>query len=379
MKKIVIISAFETYQGRVDSVKKYFSEYSDVQIIKSDFEHFSKKRITKRNPDEILINTISYKKNISIRRLLSHYFFSRDISKILKEQNPDMIYALVPPNSLIDFIAKYKKRHKGKQSKIFFDIIDLWPETMPISKLKDNFAFRYWSQIRNKNLYIADEVITECDYFQEKLPKEVEGTTIYLSRPYVDKDVIVPKSIDELNLCYLGSINNIIDIDFIVKLSKEISKRRKVLIHIIGEGEKSEEFFDQLKTNNIEYKYYGKVYNEQKKQNIFNKCHFGLNVMKQSVFVGLTMKSIDYFEGGLPVINTIRGDSQKFVEEEKCGLNFINRSDITNFTNEILSLSNKDIYEMKKNSRKLFIDNFTNEVFAEHMDKLLLNYLTKSE
>lgn len=69
--------------------------------------------------------------------------------------------------------------------------------------------------------------------------------------------------------------------------------------------------------------------------------------MKDSVCVGLTMKSIDYFQHGLPIINNIKADTTELVEEYKVGFNEID------FEKELLSkkiqnLSVDDVIEMKK-------------------------------
>ena len=39
--------------------------------------------------------------------------------------------------------------------------------------------------------------------------------------------------------------------------------------------------------------------NKRKKQEILDQCQYGFNVMKDSVMVGLTMKSMDYMCGGI--------------------------------------------------------------------------------
>lgn len=42
--------------------------------------------------------------------------------------------------------------------------------------------------------------------------------------------------------------------------------------------------------------------------------------MKDNVCVGLTMKSIDYFQHGLPIINNIQEDTTEIVKQYKVGL-----------------------------------------------------------
>lgn len=45
---------------------------------------------------------------------------------------------------------------------------------------------------------------------------------------------------DRIELCYLGSINNIIDCDIIGTFINELSNRKETIVHIIGDGEKKE-------------------------------------------------------------------------------------------------------------------------------------------
>ncbi|WP_249869219.1 hypothetical protein [Oceanobacillus saliphilus] len=97
---------------------------------------------------------------------------------------------------------------------------------------------------------------------------------------------------------------------------------KPVTLHIIGDGEKKEELIDCAKLSGATVIYHGKIYDQNKKQQIFDCCHYGLNIMKDSVFVGLTMKSIDYFEAGLPIINNIRGDTWDLVEKHGIGINW---------------------------------------------------------
>jgi len=66
---------------------------------------------------------------------------------------------------------------------------------------------------------------------------------------------------------------------------------------------------------------YGKVYDPKEKQQIFDKCHFGLNIMKDTVCVDLTLKSIDYFQHGLPILNNIQADTTKIVDKYNVGFN----------------------------------------------------------
>jgi glycosyltransferase involved in cell wall biosynthesis len=163
----------------------------------------------------------------------------------------------------------------------------------------------------------------------------------------------------------LGSINNIIDIDTIVEIVKQIQKHKPVSMHIIGDGENREKLISEVKGTGAEVIYHGKVYDREEKQQILDGCHYGLNIMKDSVCVGLTMKSMDYFEFGLPIINNIYGDTWDLIKNKNIG---------TNYVDNCISKS-KITYDLivRKNTRLLFEKEFTTIAFNNKV-KSIINF-----
>lgn len=324
--KVVIVNAFDTYEERVELVHEFFRiQGHDVTIIQSDFRHIKKTHRKDLKEDFNFIRSIPYYKNLSIVRAYSHYKYARDALKIVEDTMPDLLYVLIPPNSLAKFASEYKQKYK--EVKLIFDIIDLWPESMPISKGKSLFPFSMWKTMRDKSFKNVDLVITECDLYQtvlEKPLKDIKTETVYLAKKEIDVVSNPQLSEDEIHLAYLGSINNIIDIPRIKEIIEVINAFKPVTLHIIGDGENKQGLIDSAQAAGAIVEYHGKVYDPQQKQDIFDKCHFGLNIMKESVCVGLTMKSIDYFQHGLPIINNIPADTTDILEKYGAGLNINN-------------------------------------------------------
>lgn len=347
--KVAIVSCFDTYEHRVDLIKSYFENRGDsVRIYTSNYRHIEKNIRNDNKENYVYINVIKYKKNLSLSRIYSHMQFSKNIFKKLENQNIDLLWVLIPPNSLVKNAAKYKKNHPN--TKLIIDVIDMWPETMPVKKIKNFPLIKMWKNLRNKWIDVADHVVTECNLYQEELVKYIERskmTTLYLARKIEEFKGNPNPPKDKIALCYLGSINNIIDISAIGNIIKKLSKSKPVILHIIGDGEKRDELIVTAENIGVEVIYHGKIYDAIEKQKIFDSCHYGLNIMKESVFVGLTMKSMDYFEAGLPIINNIRGDTWNMVEKYIIGVNIdslnnlrlrgLNRRDIRDFYEKYLS------------------------------------------
>lgn len=370
--KIALISCFETYQNRLDDMEKYYlSKGHEVIIIKSDFLHFKKQKV---NSDDyqsnvILLEVPKYKKNISIGRMVSHFSFSKRCLKFLKTNKFDLIHVLVPPNMLCRQLSKL-----NYETKIIYDVIDFWPETMPVRKLSESLIFKKWKGLRNQYINKSDFIITECELFEETLQKIVKNEkikTVYFTRKKIVNEINYLYD-DTINLVYLGSINNIIDINLIVSILKEISNKRKVIFHIIGEGENKITLLKELGTEGILFKDHGVIYDEIQKKEIFNKCSFAFNIMKQEVFVGLTMKSLDYFQFGIPIINNIGWDTEKLVNKYDVGINIKQETSDEVIAEMIINQSGtKENQLLRSKVNKMFEKEFQFNKLEKKMDTVM--------
>lgn len=368
--KIAIVCTFDTCFDRLKLLKSYYKMiFDEVIVIASDFSHVHKEKY--RNEDaDILVDAKPYYKNLSIDRLRSHYDFAKKVEKVIEQIKPDYIHSFIPANSLTKFLSKYKRNHPS--TKLVYDIIDLWPETLPINRFKQHFSFTLWKNIRDNYLDDADIVFTECGLFQEILHKDTNEKyhTLYWSKQETMLDSKFKYDSDSIGFCYLGSINNIIDIDLIINFLAECRKQKPVNLHIIGKGESKDIFINRANAQNINVIDHDVIYSQEEKQKIFDLCNYGLNVMKSSVVVGLTMKSLDYMCGGLPLINTIQGDTKKLCEEENIGVN-IDEHNIKEVAYKVCNESEQELRKRRDNIKNIYIKYFSKESFFKQLDKVL--------
>lgn len=355
--KAVIVSSSYSYLERIELLKECYEKKGyETTVLLTDFVHSSKSYVNEERDGYEYIHTKPYKKNISIQRLYSHYRFAQDAFSKLRNMQVDLLHVLLPANSLAKVAKKYKKQFP--HIKLCMDIIDLWPETMPIKHLKKLYPFQVWKHLRDNNLDNADVIYCECELFQRVMHREEDPRFRILY--WVKRDepaASTPKLIDDkLQLCYLGSINNVIDIEYMVQMCKKLSEDYEVVLHIIGDGEKRDELIQKLDTTKANIIYHGLIYDAKQKQAIFDQCHFGLNIMKPSVCVGLTMKSLDYFQAGLPLINNIEGDTAELIKEYHIGYN--------GYDNICLN----DCMSMREHVKQLYQEKFTKNAFVQQLD-----------
>ena len=336
--------------------------------ITSDFDHTSKAPFVCQIPGCVQLHALPYKKNLSVERIMSHFCFARGLFQYLENlpEEPGVIIALLPPNFLAHFLVKYKAHHPSV--KVIFDIFDLWPETFPSSKWKKLLtpAFRVWAWLRDKSIPKADSIITECEFFRRCLGLgKDKSSTIYLSQDPLDMCPEVCLRNDKLDLCYLGAINNVIGISEVCDLLQKLTKVKPVTVHVIGAGERQEEFVESIKAAGAQAVNYGVVYDQNIKQEIINCCHFGLNMINTSACIGLTMKSVDYLRNGLPIISNVPGDTSELIAAYQAGIQFGE-----DCVDKIVGMTVSDNLQMRNNAARLFEEKFSNTVVREKYRRL---------
>ena len=353
---VVVLSGTNHYEERNKQViEEYEKQNKKVLYLTSDFHHANKSQYVFDVEGCKQVHVMPYDKNISISRLLSHGQFSFKAYFYLKQHRPDIVYTEIPNNSLAMATVWYKRKYNCE---LIFDIFDMWPEALPVKTGNPviKFALSIWGAFRNRNLKYADKIYTECDYYQEILAKEgytMPMETKYLSQEDADLEIKTVWRDDQIHICYVGSINNIIDVPLMVDFLDKLNQKRKVYFHLIGQGESKERIKQELERKQVKVIDYGSIYDKHELQGIFNQCSFAINFLVPDVAIGITMKSVTYFRGGMPILNTVDGDTRRIVEEEKIGIN-VNENRLSETVEVILNLKQEDLSKMKSNTRKVF-------------------------
>ncbi|MCJ1993299.1 glycosyltransferase family 4 protein [Lactococcus piscium] len=368
MKKAFLIHYDGYYDIRLKNLEKTLVDRGyKVTLLFSDFDHYKKEKKTYSNKNIKLIHVNEYKKNISLRRIISYLSFAKQIKKIIRDEVPDLIYAIIPPNTLAHVLGSFKS--KNPNTKVIFDVFDLYPEQMP--KLSNTIVAKFWGNIRNKNLKKVDYVVLECSYYKNVLSKylnENKSSVLYLNRPKIENPYEFNWNDKQIDIVYLGSINHHIDIDKIVSFLKVLNKRKKVVLHIIGDGEKAIEFNNRVQAQDIETNFYGIVFDDKKKREILQKCQYGLNVYRKNLGIGLTMKSVEYYQIGLPIINAGIYDSKVMIEKFGAGFSLESEEELAT---KISNLTHEEWSEHHSLTLKVFEHYFCTPKYRQNLIDIL--------
>ena len=372
--KVVVINCFPSVENnRVIPILEFYEKRNDnVVLLTSDFNHYNKKKYIMNRENIVQLNVLPYKKNMSIARIISHFIFSFKVYKYVLREEPSIIYAKIPPNTLLCFLSRAKLK---KKFVLIGDVYDLWPESMP-SLRKEKFPFSLvsllWKKIRDNNIECIDYTIYECNLYKKYIKNTGKADTLYLCRDDIESEYLLTSSqnsLEILRLCYIGNIGELIDLNLLVKLVKLIMVYKEVEVYIIGDGNNKHKMINAL--TNIKCRIFdcGIIFNEVDKAKIMGKCHFGLNFMKKDLIIGLSNKSIDYLKTGLPILNTVLYDTESIIEKYNAGYT-IKEDTLEYYVKILVQLEEKDFNRIKSNARKAYIENFTKEIFLEKFNKI---------
>lgn len=345
-----------------------------LEIITSTFYHATKSQrdfdayFLSSFPYKVtLINEPGYYKNVSLKRIISHRVFAKNVLEYVnKRKKPDIIYCVVPSLDVADLITAYANKNNIK---VIIDIQDLWPEAY---KMAINIPFIsdlifFPMKLKANRIYSAanDIVAVSQSYISRALEvnkKNIDGHSVYLGIELHNFDkyasvadyTIKPKN--EIWIVYIGTLGHSYDlisvIDAIDLLKNKGYQNLKFIV--IGDGPRRQEFEAHAKQKNINYKFTGKLrYSDMVK--LLSICDLAVNPITKNSAASIINKHADYVAAGLPIINTQESNEFRvLLEEYEAGLNCEN-GNIVDLANKISRLiDDKELRNtMGNNSRKL--------------------------
>ncbi len=292
-----------------------------VEYITTDFEHQRKRKITSAPNGYILLKSyLKYQKNISLARLLNHFLVSLSLFKhLFSKKFSTNIIIVSYPTIWMSFIAvlygKYKK------IKVIVDVRDKWPDIF-ISNNRLKFILKPLIILKN---YIFDNcynlITISPGYLLWAKPGSEINTFNILP--------LIPQTVSQhrraitlpINLLFVGSLGETYDLDLIYKINDNFqNKHIPFTIWIAGDGPRLKEVQKNIK-DRINIKLLGWL-NEEQLLYRLSKSHFGLMLYYENSPQGWPNKLIEYMANGLPILNSLSGESWDLIKKQNVGFNF---------------------------------------------------------
>ena len=399
MKKILVISNYwhfpsEKSSSRYNTVIELLSSNNfDVELITSDFRHITK---TTRNFDDGIINNYSYKisllhepgyyKNISIKRMISHRIFAKNVIKYLKTMDDvDYIYSFVPSLSLNKLVTKFCKKNNIKH---IIDILDLWPEAFKMAinvPIISNIIFYPMKKMANYIYSNADEIIAVSQTYVDRalrVNKNLKsGHSIYIGidLKFFDKckkENAINYSDDLIRIAYIGTLGHSYDIKCVIDAIKLLNDKgiNKTKFIIMGDGPLKSEFENYANEKKIDCEFTGNL-DYSKMVGLLCSCNICINPIVGTSVSTIINKVCDYAASGLPVINTQNCEEYKnLINKYRAGFNCKN-GDVKEIAEKLeILIGNKQLRtELGNGNRKLAIEKFDRNITYNEVIKVINN------
>ena len=393
MKKILIVAANYmdlkiSSNNRTNFLPQFLHNKGyDVELVTSNFNHHRKEHIISveiRDYKFTVLEETGYKKNVSIKRIISIFTYKKNLKKYLKsKESVDIVYTFVPAHSIANVAYKYAKRVNAK---FVIDVRDLWPEAFRMvvkNELIHKILFYPFKKQADRTYKAADLVIAVSDTYKERAlsvnKKNIKGETIYLGTSISDFDSYknccnITKPFNEIWIVYAGTLGNSYDLETLLKAYKIVldSGYNNIKLHILGSGPKENSLKTLDSSLGTKVVFHGRLPYDQM-ASFISKCDIGLNPLIKESYGSIINKHADYAAAGLPVISSqITKEYVEMVNNNKLGYNISPGNELEMAECIIRMSENKnELILMGENHRNLAIKVFDRDIIYNKLLNLL--------
>ncbi|MCF2625384.1 glycosyltransferase family 4 protein [Fusobacterium perfoetens] len=396
MKKIWVMAPFTEIENiknrnRFQYIANELSKNYEIHLFTSDFIHIKKEFCDKSVENKYsynvhLIHETGYKKNISVKRAISHITFALNLKKKIKKmEKPDLIYCAYPMMTSAFFMGKYAEKNNIP---FVLDIQDTWPESISAGINTDNYIVKIlmypFTLYANAIYRMADLMIGVSKTYVErgrvKNSKAKEFIPVYIGAEGNKFDNVKFKKInDEIWITYIGTLSHSYDIMTAILAFDMLKENKNIKLYILGDGPEFLKLKDKAEELGLLDKtiFFKGMLPYEDMIDYLKNSDIALNAIRGKALQTITNKFGDYVSAGLPILNCCQSkEVLNLIENRKLGLNYIpeNSESLKEKILEILK-DKERLEEYSKNCKKFAEEKFDRKksykIIFEKIKKIL--------
>jgi len=357
----------------------------EVAILSSTYSHLFRKLPPNKNKfnfenREMIhycwVRTPAYAKSISIGRFWNMLVFAWRLFFLPTHELPQPTIIVVSSPSMLPIQVALKWRKKF-QSKVFFEIRDIWPLTLMelggLSKYHPLVAFmRYFEK---KAYRKSDKIIS-------LLPCAESHFLNGGMKP--NRFVYIPNGIDssisagaiqpnehskKLVIGYGGSLGKANALDFLLDAAEELKDRQDIEFILMGKGDDEIHLKERAKKiKNVTVLPPVEKKDFLEKLGTFDICYLGLRADPLFRFGVSPNKLFDYMQAAKPIIYNI-DSGNKPVDEAQCGMSVTpgNKEELITAIETLAQLTHEDRIAMGQRGRAFVLEHHTYHSLAQKL------------
>lgn len=320
-----------------------FNRGHQITFFASTFKHNVKKQrydkttsvAYKPGYEIVFVKSDAYYDNISLKRMMAHDKFGKDlVHELKKKPKPDIILMAFPPISMAYQVTRWAKENGVP---VILDIIDPWPDIFknaipkPLKSMGNIVLFPMARRLKavldriTAVTAISNQYLHWAKSYNPKLKNLhcfYPAADFLATRSLVEAALIrSPKDSKSFAVTYAGSLASSYDIPCILGAAAILEKKygNRIMFLIAGVGPQ-QPLVEDYESNNSNLKYYGRIPKEQLME-VYANCDLGLTQHIKGATQSVTYKLFDLLASGLPILNSLESEMWDLIANNKVGLN----------------------------------------------------------
>jgi glycosyltransferase involved in cell wall biosynthesis len=338
----------------------------------------------------VLLHSLAYKSNVSIRRIVNHYGVARKFARLSETQTqPDIILCSYPTIELSRAATIYGEK---RGIPVVLDVRDLWPDIFlelvprwtrgfmkimmgPISKdaqkaFMDSCAivgptmpFVDWGLNYAKRSRSTLERVFPMGY--SSVPPGAEAIVDSEKRW---KQRGISRDNHDFVACFFGTMGRQFELETVIGAARRLQGQMPGIRFVLCGSGDSLEYYRELARGCQNVIFPGWV-DAGDIWTLMRRSAVGLAPYRSSPSFrsSLPNKSIEYLSAGLPVVSSLKGELQRLLARHDCGITYEN-GNVDELAAAIIALYNdrERLEAMSGNARALYQEKFVAEkVYTE--------------
>ena len=328
------------------------------------------------------VKTVPRGKGI-IRRVRNYYSYAINSKRYVKKLDKDFdvvfVYEL-SPIMMAEAAIKYKKKYG---TKIVLYCLDLWPESLLVSRIKKNsLVYKYFHKVSKRIYSACDDIAITSELFRKYFVEEFNysGEHIHYLPQYAEdlfqtetKNDLSERCEDKYVFVFAGNIGKLQSVETIIRAARILQNNNNISFKIIGDGVSLLDCKKEASgLNNVEF--IGRKPVEEMPL-YYSEASAMLVTMIDKDVVNYVMpgKVQSYMAASKPIIGAIGGETKLVVQSAQCGY-CCDGEDYVALSNNIVRFIEDDIETRKQmaiNAKKYYDDNFTKIIFYDRLFKVM--------
>lgn len=316
----------------------------EVTFWTQDWSHAKKmRRSVRRNPETPFsvkaIHVPGYTRNICLRRIWSHAKFAANWSRAaFRENPPDLIVVSSPPLLIGREVRRFCQRCGAKY---VVDVMDAWPETF--ERVLPRWMLGWARRIVRRNYCgaagvtaVAERYVDLVGRYGAKCPVRLFHHGISIDRSRTRRILPIQAPATPLRIAYVGNMSLSYDLATAVEAVK---RDASVSLDLAGSGP-DEPSLRKRAAGCDRIRFHGYL-DEANLRALLSSADVGLVPMFDESCVGVPYKLADYAAAGLPVINSLTGETARLLAETGTGVSYA-AGDVASLLTAVKSLRTLD-------------------------------------